>query len=109
MDRHGASGVVNSNSAGAVPSQIVIRYTGTQKPMDVNEPLPGQLTVGRLRELLKDVHEQAVVGLRVRASIKFPPQLPYVLVNLRVANVAPPMVILELQSDLKAPSPEPCA
>jgi hypothetical protein len=35
----------------------------------VNEPLPHQLTVGQLKELLRDVHDGAVVGVRLPPPI----------------------------------------
>ena len=77
--------------------------------MGVNEPLPGQLTVGRLRELLKDAHDQAVVSLCVRETIEVRPPFNYVLVNLKVAKVTSPIVALEIQSDLSVPPAEPAA
>lgn len=75
--------------------------------MGVNEPLPGQLTVGRLRRLLEGVHDQAVVGLRVYKTIEVPPPFPFVLTNLRVASARSPSVILEVQEELRSPPPDP--
>jgi len=75
--------------------------------MGVNEPLPGQLTVGRLRQLLEGVHDQAVVALRVYETIEVPPPLRTVLANLKVANAGSPVVILEVHSVPNAPPPDP--
>lgn len=80
-----------------------------QQTTAVNESLPGQLTVGRLRQLLDGVDEQAVVVLRVCKTLDVPSPLQSVLMNLRVARIGSPVVVLEVHSELSAPPPQPVA
>ena len=75
--------------------------------MGVNEPLPGQLTVGQLRRLLDGIHDQAVVALRVHETVEVPPPFRFVLTNLKVASARSPIVILEVQEELSNPPPDP--
>ena len=58
-----------------------------------NEPLPHQLTVGRLWELLREVPDEAVVGLVVPPWLRVEPRLT-LLYNVRVRSPGGP--VLEL-------------
>lgn len=49
-----------------------------------NDPMPWQLTVGQLREALRDAPDEAVVALRVPASWSGPSAVVETLHNLRI-------------------------
>lgn len=70
----------------------------------MNDPLPGQLTVGRLKRLLKGVPDSAVVALLLDNSIEV--ELPCIR-NLRVAKKSALFLTLELYDDLDVESLDP--
>ena len=72
-----------------------------------NEPMPGHLTVRRLRAMLEDADDGAIVALLLHETVEVPKPLNFVLANLRVANTAGPVVKLELCVDLNVPATEP--
>jgi hypothetical protein len=59
----------------------------------VNEPLPHNLTVGRLRELLREVPDEVVVGLAVPSSLRMEPGLTQ-LYNVRASYSGGPVLKL---------------
>lgn len=59
----------------------------------VNEPLPHQLTVGRLRELLREIPESTVVGIAVPPSLCFDPRLTLYF-NVRISYCGGPVLKL---------------
>ncbi len=75
--------------------------------MATNDPLPGQLTVGRLRALLEGVHDQAVVALMLRETIEVPESVKHLFLNVRVARKAGPVVRLEVYCNIDEPAPDP--
>lgn len=58
-----------------------------------NDPLPHQLTVGQLKELLRDVPDATIVGLAVPPSLHVDSRLT-ILYNLRVGEIGGPVLKL---------------
>ncbi|MGI4788867.1 MAG: hypothetical protein ACRYFS_08450 [Janthinobacterium lividum] len=65
-----------------------------------NEPLPHQMTVAQLRELLEDAQENAVVALRLPAGYTAASQIP-TFVNLKVEGKTTGPVLVLTPSELE--------
>jgi hypothetical protein len=61
--------------------------------MVVNEPMPYQLTVGRLREILRDAPDEAVIGLKLPPGFHGHDQLS-IYVNVEASYSSGPIVLL---------------
>ncbi len=62
----------------------------------MNEPLPNQLTVGKLRRIIEGAHDNTVVGLHLPPGFRSHPDLGTVW-NLDVQYNGGPIVILSPQ------------
>ena len=73
-----------------------LRAAGGGGGVTINAPRPWQLTVGKLREALKDAHDNSVVALSLQGGFTAPSIMKNCIYNLEVGRTDCPLIKLTI-------------